>query len=133
MLLFALVWCSRESVVDTRDQEIVVLKETIEKLKWENTRLQSENALVKSAINSSTTTATYWTEGDGFVYSESNYSSCLKDAHDGYIGAWTELCIQAGFSTGEILANKCDLDTPAITNLQKIKSDAEAECKNLYQ
>jgi hypothetical protein len=57
----------------------------------------------------------------------------MKDAHDGYIGAGTELCIKAGFSTGEILANKCDLDTPVITNLQQNKSQAEAECKTLYQ
>lgn len=133
IIFFSLAWCQNNTSVDTRDQEIVALKAKIEKLTVENANLREENSFIRAGGDPWTVTTTYWTDPTGLSYTEWSYDTCMAEAHNSYISAWSALCAKSGFSTGDILANKCDLSTTEIMELQKIRSQSEADCKNLYQ
>jgi hypothetical protein len=114
-------------------------QDALESLKQENTALQTENAnlreentLLKAGGDPSTLQSSFGSS-DTTSYTEGSYDSCMQDAHAGYISAGTEYCKKSGYSTGDILANKCQLDDAVMQELYATESGAQAECKNLYK
>lgn len=107
-----------------------VSEQQLQQLREENTALREENTRLKAGSDPYTIENAF---GPNVTYTEWNYESCIRDAHAAYISDGTEYCKKAGYSTGDILANKCQLDNSVIQELQMTESGAQAECKNLYK
>lgn len=116
-------------------EQVKNLEAEVARLSIEIANLKEENIFLRAGWDPSTISTTYSTTppDDSSAFIEWNYNTCLEEAHNEYIRLWSEECLKAGYSTGDILANKCQLDTPVIENLWKTKAAAETQCTILYQ
>jgi hypothetical protein len=130
-LIISLICLSGCTLPITGTQDAMeALRQENTALKTENATLREENMLLRAGGDPSTLQSLF---GGDTTYTEWSYNSCMQDAHAAYISAGTEYCKKSGYSTGDILANKCQLDNSIIQELQMTESGAQAECKNLYQ
>ncbi len=116
-------------------EQVKNLEAEVARLSIEIANLKEENIFLRAGWDPSTISTTYSTTppDDSSAFVEWNYTTCLEEAHNEYIRLWSEEWLKAGYSTGDILANKCQLDTPVIENLWKTKAAAETQCTILYQ
>jgi hypothetical protein len=116
---------------ESSQAELQQLRQENTALQTENATLREENTLLKAGGDPSTLQSSFGSSDT--TYTEGSYDSCMQDAHAGYISAGTDYCKKSGYSTGDILANKCQLDNSVIHELQMTESGAQSECHNLYK
>lgn len=114
--------------------EVKNLRQQVDSLKAENANLREENTLLKAWGNPTTIQSSWWSGAwdDGTTYEEWNYPSCMKKAYDEFIAQGTSECKKSGYSSVEILANKCQLDDAVMNRLKMNKANEEWSCKQLY-
>ncbi|NRH20958.1 hypothetical protein HOO68_02860 [Candidatus Gracilibacteria bacterium] len=126
--------------IQSLETKIITLETENKNLKVENANLKEENNLLKAGglpPDGNQPTAlppgvSSMTDGsmlpDGTTFEETNTTECLQKIHETYLAEGIKKCKELGYKDAEIQANKCQLDTSFINELNKKRKDAEAQC-----
>lgn len=126
--------------IQSLETKVATLETENKNLKIENSTIKEENNLLKAGwippTEAPTTGLPPWvssmSDGSMFpewtTFEESNAAECYKKAYDDFIAAGIKRCTELGYKDPEIKANKCQLETSFINELNAKKKDAEAQC-----
>lgn len=128
------------SKIQSLETKVITLEKENKNLKIENANLKEESNLIKAGWippeNKQPSGLPPWMTGvsDGSMFpewttfEESNGATCMKKAKDNFMTAGIKKCTELGYKKADIQANKCQLDTSFINELNAKKKDAEAQC-----
>lgn len=132
---------------DEKTTQIQSLETKILSLETENKALKIENATIKEEVSllkvgwvpsepQASSGLPQWVSSvsDGSLFpewttfEETNSADCFKKAYDTFIAAGTKKCVELWYTDTEIKANKCQLSTEFINELNRKKNAAEMQC-----